>query len=102
MDAPDRVLRELEQVLTTAVTLADGVIELEHLPPAVQRGNAAPADPEDLAPSETRRREELVALLASHKGNIAAVARAMGVARMQVHRWLERYNLSVDAYRKRR
>ena len=93
-----RNVRELEQVLATAVALADDVVEIEHLPPAVQHGAPAPAT-DDLAPSETRRREELVALLATHRGNIAAVARAMNVARMQIHRWLDRYGISIDAYR---
>ncbi len=32
-------------------------------------------------------------LLAEHQGNISAVARAMGKARMQIQRWIKRYNL---------
>jgi len=94
-----RNVRELEQVLATAAALADDVIEVNHLSAAVQRGNVRPPV-EDLAPSETRQRDELIGLLTAHKGNIAAVGRAMGVARMQVHRWLERYGLSIDAFRK--
>ena len=42
---------------------------------------------------------ELRALLASHKGNIAAVGRALGKERMQIHRWMKRYNIEVDDYR---
>ncbi len=39
------------------------------------------------------RRDQLAALLAEHQGNISAVARAMGKARMQIQRWLKRYGL---------
>ena len=44
--------------------------------------------------------DELRTLLAKHRGNIAAVGRALGVARMQVHRWLERYEITIDDYRR--
>ena len=45
------------------------------------------------------KRDELIGLLARHRGNIAAVARAMGVERMQIHRWLKRFALAIEAYR---
>ncbi len=99
-----RNVRELEQALATAVALADGrVVEVEHLPPAVRAPTptddpaATPVD--DLAPSDRRKRDELIGLLARHRGNIAAVARAMGVERMQIHRWLKRFALAIEAYR---
>jgi len=47
------------------------------------------------APNET----ELRALLDHHQGNIAAVGRELGKARMQVHRWMKRYGISIDDYR---
>ena len=43
--------------------------------------------------------EELRALLAQHKGNVAAVGREFGKERMQVHRWMKRYGIDVDEYR---
>jgi DNA-binding NtrC family response regulator len=49
------------------------------------------------APTE----ETMRALLARHKGNVAAIAREVGKARMQVHRWVRRYGLSVEDYRSR-
>ena len=58
---------------------------------------ATPVD--DLAPSDRRKRDELIGLLARHRGNIAAVARAMGVERMQIHRWLKRHDLDPDRFR---
>jgi transcriptional regulator with PAS, ATPase and Fis domain len=91
-----RNVRELEQALASAIALAEGgAIELEHLPPALRAPAAKPAE---RAPADERE-TALRTLLARHKGNVAAVARAMGVARMQVHRWLERYAIDVDAFR---
>ena len=42
---------------------------------------------------------ELRALLAQHRGNIAAVGREYGKERMQVHRWMKRYGIDVAEYR---
>ncbi|HEY5923168.1 MAG TPA: sigma 54-interacting transcriptional regulator [Kofleriaceae bacterium] len=92
-----RNVRELEQALGSATALAnDGVVELEHLPRALQ---APPGLREDLSPSELERRDELRVLLAKHRGNIAAVGRELGVARMQVHRWLDRFGIDVAEFR---
>ena len=43
--------------------------------------------------------EELRALLVRHKGNVAAVGRELGKERMQVHRWLKKYGISLEDYR---
>ena len=43
--------------------------------------------------------EELRMLLERHKGNIAAVGRELGKERMQVHRWLKRYDIDLAQYR---
>jgi transcriptional regulator of acetoin/glycerol metabolism len=48
------------------------------------------------APSEAELRE----LLVRHRGNIAAVGRELGKERMQVHRWLRRYNLDIEEFRR--
>jgi DNA-binding NtrC family response regulator len=53
----------------------------------------APRKPD--APSEDELRE----LLVRHQGNIAAVGRELGKERMQVHRWLRRYNIDIEDYR---
>jgi len=86
-------VRELEQALRAALALAgsDRRIGPAHLPEGM-RGGVAAGDP-DL-------RNQLVRLLAAHSGNISAVARAMGKARVQVRRWCKRYGLDPDAYRK--
>ena len=49
------------------------------------------------APTEAKLRE----LLVRWGGNVAAVARALGKGRMQVHRWMRRYGLEADEYRPR-
>jgi DNA-binding NtrC family response regulator len=95
-------IRELQQCLTVSAALSErGVIELEHLsigpgatgtplPPAVPERE--PEDPEAL-------RATLVALLQQHRGNISHVARDLGKARMQIHRWLRRFDLDPDTFR---
>jgi DNA-binding NtrC family response regulator len=95
-------VRELEQCLAAAVGLAEGkTVDLEHLPEAVREakvGRRARAvvvtDAEDEA-----QRELLVRLLREHRGNVAMVARALGKARMQIHRWVKRYGLSLESFR---
>jgi DNA-binding NtrC family response regulator len=85
-------VRELEQCLAAAVALSKGGrIELEHLPPPVR----APPAPRPLPweGTEAKRRDELVALLAEHRGNVSAVARALGKGRTQIQRWMKRYRL---------
>ncbi|WP_437896381.1 sigma 54-interacting transcriptional regulator [Sorangium sp. So ce124] len=94
-DWPGNV-RELEKCLETAVVLAgeEGLVGLEHLPPAVQRAL------EGSGAEDAARREELVRLLGVHKGNISAVASEMGKARMQIQRWLKRYGIDAERFRR--
>jgi transcriptional regulator of acetoin/glycerol metabolism len=54
----------------------------------------------DLSPASARQREELLALMLAHAGNVSAVARSLGKARMQVQRWLKRYRIDPTAYRR--
>ena len=101
-----RNIRELDQTLGAAVALAsDGVIELEHLPRAL-RDHHQPSVVErppppvvELSAEDLARAGELRAALAKHAGNISAVGRELGVARMQVHRWIERFGIDLDDYR---
>ena len=59
--------------------------------------------PSSIPPANSRRgaptEEELRGLLQRHRGNIAAVGRELGKERMQVHRWLKRYNIDLSEYR---
>jgi DNA-binding NtrC family response regulator len=106
-----------------------GPIDLAHLPDPVKRAldsHGAPAESAPPTPAasggSTRRdavlrsppeapqvqaarrgdaptKEQLLALLERHNGNIAAVGRELGKERMQVHRWLRKYALDVERFR---
>ena len=43
---------------------------------------------------------ELRALCERFEGNVSAMARELGKARMQIHRWLDRYDIDVESYRR--
>ncbi len=103
-------IRELEKTLMTAVALAPaGRIELPHLPAALQ---GAPQMPEPgpaaasaqgaakaLSNRDQMLRDRLVDLLREHRGNVTAVAAAMGKFRTQVHRWVKRLGIDPTQYR---
>jgi transcriptional regulator of acetoin/glycerol metabolism len=87
--------------VATAQTFRDPGRHLE--PPSayvpVQSTPAARA-PAAKARGETPSEEELRELLTRHRGNIAAVGRELGKERMQVHRWLRRYSLDIEDFRR--
>jgi DNA-binding NtrC family response regulator len=94
-------IRELHQAMASAVALATGdVIEASHLPaeilapPTPPRAESGPATEDD-----DGLRDRVVALLHEHEGNVAAVARAVGKAPAQVHRWMRRFGIDPDTYR---
>jgi len=103
-------VRELEACIKRALALCDGAtLEPEVLPEAVQEamtdygrdaGTRPSQPPEDdegqSVPDEPALRE----LLVKHEGNIAAVGRELGKARMQIHRWMKRYGIEIAEYRK--
>lgn len=105
-------IRGLEQVLARAIALADdGNIRPEHLPPELQLpGEAADSMvPPPLAPSfpsellddpDAALRAALVVQLEAHHGNVAAVARVMGRAPMQVRRWMKYWDIDADRFRR--
>jgi transcriptional regulator with GAF, ATPase, and Fis domain len=94
-DWPHNV-RELEKVLGAAIVLAGGgAVDLPHLAEAVRTPALRPAETHD---DELRVR--LVELLTEHAGNISAVARATGKARMQIHRWMRRFGIVPEEFRR--
>jgi transcriptional regulator with GAF, ATPase, and Fis domain len=58
-------------------------------------GRAGEEPPRELTPDESRHRDELVALLREHGGNMAAVARVLGKGRTQIVRWVTRYGIDL-------
>ena len=53
-----------------------------------------------LSAEERRHKEELLLLVGEHRGNVTTMARALGKARMQVQRWLKRYGIDPQEYRR--
>jgi DNA-binding NtrC family response regulator len=111
-------VRELEQALSLAVTMADGapLLELHHLPEQLRdspataplpaqtaAGRATGPEPgpaqRPLALVEEERRLQLIDLLAQNGGNVSRVGRALGKAPMQIRRWMARYHLSASDFR---
>jgi transcriptional regulator with PAS, ATPase and Fis domain len=90
-------VRELSHALGTALLLAAGnPIQRQHLPKAVQE---AKVEREPVLTGEQQKhREEIALLLRKHSGNVSAVARETGKARMQIQRWIKRYNLDPSQY----
>lgn len=101
-------VRELERVLETALVLAkgnriDSVLLSDRNPDDDTRLDASKAFRDIEVPSEVvddEKRKQVVALLREHHGNISAIARATGKERVQIRRWLQRYGLDSEAFRK--
>jgi sigma-54 dependent transcriptional regulator, acetoin dehydrogenase operon transcriptional activator AcoR len=104
-------VRELEACVKRAVALADDVmLDAPLLPDTIRE---AMADYGQSAPTSHTGRpapllsprpgpptaEELIDCLKRHDGNVAAVGRELGKARMQIHRWVQRHGLDLDDYR---
>jgi transcriptional regulator of acetoin/glycerol metabolism len=94
-----RNVRELEKCLAQATALAaGGRIETSHLPAAVREGIAWTAEPRPASPDEMQAR--VVALLEKSRGNVTFAAEAMRTSRAQVHRWIKRFAIDLDAFRR--
>jgi transcriptional regulator of acetoin/glycerol metabolism len=93
-------IRELGHCIAAAELLRNhAVLELADLPDPVRTsaagsmfGVTAPP-PVELSAEDQALRDDLVKLLASHSGNVTAVARELGKARQQVYRWMRRFGL---------
>lgn len=105
-------IRELGKSLELASILCkDGCIKPEHLPEYLREaalwqersegadGQAAPsAALGKLTGEDLQRRDEIIALLREHQGNVSAVARAMDKARFQIQRWIKRFEIDTTNY----
>jgi DNA-binding NtrC family response regulator len=112
-------IRELEKSLSVALALSLGEsIDVEHLPGRVTAEDATPrpvASPPpveeppgpaiDAAPDagpaldDADTVSQLIHFLQLHRGNVAAVARAMGKHPFQIHRWVKRWDLDLKRFR---
>jgi len=113
-------VRELEACIKRCVALAETTVLGDQLLPApvieamedygdalrpgtgTAPGSLPPPPASYEPPSRTQvpTDAELRALLEQHGGNVAAVGRQLGKARMQVHRWMKRYGIHVDDFRR--
>ncbi|HEY1695786.1 MAG TPA: sigma 54-interacting transcriptional regulator [Polyangiaceae bacterium] len=97
-------IREVHQAMASAMALAPGdVIEAQHLPAELfappSSAETAPAGAPPPASADDPLRDRIVALLHEHRGNVTAVARVMGKAPAQIHRWMHRFAIDPDAFR---
>jgi DNA-binding NtrC family response regulator len=109
-------VRELESAIRLSVALADGAeLAVQHLPEGIRQGvrdhgrvespsshvseRLPERSPGERTLERTPTEEEMRDLCARHRGNVTTMGRELGKERMQVHRWLKRYNIDVDAYR---
>lgn len=87
-------IRELDQCLQAALVLARNKGEID----VADLGEETVLSPPP-APQGEELKLVLHESLKRHQGNISAVAREMGKARMQIHRWMERFDLSPEQFR---
>lgn len=108
-------VRELESCIKRSVALCQSdTLMADQLPDAIRDamqdyGQAEPtpgtsaskteSPPAHAPPTATPSAEALRDLLSKHHGNVAAVGRELGKARMQVHRWMRRYSIDIADYR---
>ncbi len=80
-------IRELEQCISAAVTIAESEIDLEHLRPPIRSAG----QPQTVA--TTLDRDTIVATIRRQGGNMAAVARALEISRGHLYRILHRHSI---------
>ncbi len=105
-------VRELRHAIEHAAILADGVIDLPHLPKTVRNdGASTPAESgESLASRPFREakgrvvaefeRAYLTALMRWERGNVTAAARSAGMLRSALQRLLRKYGLKSAEFRR--
>jgi transcriptional regulator with AAA-type ATPase domain len=90
-------VRELEHVVAGAALHAgtrpvapSDLDAVAALPPT-----RAPASPAEWSPADAALRARLVHAIASHGGNISAIARELGRDRKQIHRWIAKLEIDI-------
>ncbi len=105
-------VRELESCIKRGLALTGGApLDAKHLPQDISehmkdygdKKRPQTSGPESTEAAPAKRgaptEAELRALLARHEGNVAAVGRELGKERMQIHRWLKKYGISLEDFR---
>jgi transcriptional regulator of acetoin/glycerol metabolism len=92
-------VRELQNIVRSAAALAgEGPIEACHLRLGTTAGQPERADATSAVAFADPVHERLLASLARHEGNVSAVARDLGKARMQIQRWLRRFAIDPRSF----
>lgn len=102
-----RNLRELDACLRTALGMREAaVIEIHHLAADLQGvpdhdmdAGGDTVDTIELSEQDLRQRTELIAMLRAKSGDVSATAHALGKARHQIQRWLERFDIDTTRFR---
>lgn len=93
-------VRELEQWLARSWALTDaGRLDLEPPCALTSASPAGAAEEPVLSSEDAALRQRLIDELRAARGNVAQVARALGKAPMQVHRWMRRLAVTPRTFR---
>ena len=95
-------VRELEKIVTTAAVLAGGErpISLRDLPEPIARAGSAPPGGQRRAAGTSPTPAQIEDLLRRYNGNVADVSRELGKHRAAVWRWMKKWGIGVEKYRK--
>jgi len=96
-------VRELEKIVTTAAVLTGGTkpIALRDLPEPIAKAIAVPAAPGARRPSgPSPTPAQLEELLRRYEGNVADVSRELGKHRAAVWRWIKKFGLGPQKFRR--
>jgi DNA-binding NtrC family response regulator len=113
-------VRELEKSLATAAVLTGGErpIALRDLPPVLgdavtalgtatrpaplprPSSSSSPSSEAVPTPTPTPTAAQIEELLGRHQGNVAEVARALGKQRAAVWRWMKKWGIGVERFRR--
>jgi len=96
-------VRELEKIVTTAAVLSAGAkpIGLRDLPEPIARAiETAPASAARRASGPSPTPAQLEELLRRYEGNVADVSRELGKHRAAVWRWIKKFGLGPQKFRK--
>lgn len=88
-------VRQLKNVLSRAVVLAEGDVGAEDIELPLERRTRG--RPRSRPEFESKEADRILTALESHSWNVSAVARTLGLARSSLYRKMERYGLLKDA-----
>jgi DNA-binding NtrC family response regulator len=95
--------RELQQAVCAALALASGgALASRYFPPfreEKRRTKPPPPSHSSMRDEDERLRIAVIAQLRDHQGNVRAVARSLGKAPMQIHRWMKKFGIDPNSFR---